>query len=249
MQCTISIAILAPYELVREGLRRVLANGAFNVVAAAGGWNALEADLARSPADILVVDGDAAFNASELTEIRKRFPEMRIAMFVDGADMEYAMQALESGVDGVLEKEVSCEQVAAALNMVALGQRVVPSRLVESLANLHFGYASSDWEANRATAKLSDREIEILKCLAVGEANKVISRRLNITEATVKVHIKAILRKLHVMNRTQAAIWAVVRGLNGSALPRPEPSRSTPAHMEPIRIAANGADIAATEAI
>jgi two-component system nitrate/nitrite response regulator NarL len=68
---------------------------------------------------------------------------------------------------------------------------------------------------------LSDREIEILKCLVAGEANKVISRRLLITEATVKVHIKAILRKLHAINRTQAAIWAVVRGLNRIAVVPP----------------------------
>jgi two-component system nitrate/nitrite response regulator NarL len=59
-----------------------------------------------------------------------------------------------------------------------------------------------------------------------GDANKVISRRLNITEATVKVHIKAILRKLRVANRTQAAIWAVMRGLNQG--------RTTAAHLHTV---------------
>lgn len=59
---------------------------------------------------------------------------------------------------------------------------------------------------------LSAREIEILSCLAHGHANKRIARELNITEATVKVHVKAILRKLHLTNRTQAAIWAVQNG-------------------------------------
>lgn len=215
----ISVAILAPYELVREGLRSILVNGAFNVVASASGAAELEIQAARSAPDIILIDDTAMLDHGELIDIRRLFPNSKIALFVDGADMEYAMQSLEFGVDGVLEKDISCEQVAAALKMIALGQRVVPSRLVESLANLHFGYASGDWESNSASAKLSDREIEILKCLAAGEANKVISRRLNITEATVKVHIKAILRKLHVVNRTQAAIWAVVRGLNGDAGP------------------------------
>jgi two-component system nitrate/nitrite response regulator NarL len=61
--------------------------------------------------------------------------------------------------------------------------------------------------------ELTDREIEILGRLVHGDANKIISRRLQITEATVKVHVKAVLRKLKVMNRTQAAIWAVNHGL------------------------------------
>src|SRR3546814_3750398 len=74
--------------------------------------------------------------------------------------------------------------------------------------------APGDWESGRIELNLSDREIEILRCLISGDANKIIARRLEITEATVKVHIKAILRKLRVMNRTQAAIWAVTRGLN-----------------------------------
>lgn len=60
-----------------------------------------------------------------------------------------------------------------------------------------------------------------LQCLVEGDANKVISRRLHIANATVKVHIKAILRKLRVKNRTQAAIWANSRGVN--VAPQPEP--------------------------
>ena len=64
---------------------------------------------------------------------------------------------------------------------------------------------------------LSDRETEILRQLVLGEANKVISRHLSISEATVKVHIKAILRKLRVLNRTQAAIWAINHGIAAAA--------------------------------
>lgn len=215
MRDMIGIAIVAPYELVREGLCCILAKDAFNVLASAADSAELGTLVAGSVPDIILIDDSGMPDYGELIAARRLFPDAKIALFADGSDMDYAMQALESGVDGVLEKHMSCEQVVAALQMIALGQRVVPSRLVESLSNLHFGHAPSDWDASNASAKLSDREVEILKCLAAGEANKVISRRLNITEATVKVHIKAILRKLHVVNRTQAAIWAVVRGLNG----------------------------------
>ena len=73
-----------------------------------------------------------------------------------------------------------------------------------------------------ADVNLSEREIEILRCLILGYANKVISRRLDISEATVKVHVKAILRKLRVSNRTQAAIWAVKRGLEAHLAAQPK---------------------------
>ena len=66
----------------------------------------------------------------------------------------------------------------------------------------------SEPEHQRTLRKFSNREAEILECLTRGEANKLIARKFDITEATVKVHIKAILRKIQVKNRTQAAIWA-----------------------------------------
>ena len=67
---------------------------------------------------------------------------------------------------------------------------------------------------------LSEREREIMGCLVHGKSNKVIARQLGITEATVKVHLKAVLRKLNVSNRTQAAIWAVRNGLREGDRPQ-----------------------------
>ena len=75
---------------------------------------------------------------------------------------------------------------------------------------------------------LSPREKSILRCLVNGDSNKCIARKIDITEATVKVHVKAILRKIRVQNRTQAAIW----GMNNRALTRPA-SDSTPAPLIP----------------
>lgn len=72
-----------------------------------------------------------------------------------------------------------------------------------------------DRSTQLADVNLSDRELQVLQMLILGSANKVIGRELGICEATVKVHVKAALRKLHVSNRTQAAIWAVQHGLIG----------------------------------
>ena len=91
-----------------------------------------------------------------------------------------------------------------------------PSKLVELLAG-------TDWRNEKrgpALAQfehLSDREFEIVHWLARGAPNKVIAGKMSITEATVKVHIKAILKKVGVHNRTQAAIWAIQRGVLATA--------------------------------
>jgi two-component system nitrate/nitrite response regulator NarL len=145
--------------------------------------------------------------------VRQLLPESRMVMIIEQVDVDPILHCLNAGVFGILLEATSCQQLAGVLRLIMLGQRIIPTEVVEKLGEPSLERHSVDWNAMSASVNLSAREIEILKCLVAGEANKVISRRLNITEATVKVHIKAILRKLHVLNRTQAAIWAVVRGL------------------------------------
>src|SRR3546814_7300148 len=89
----------------------------------------------------------------------------------------------------------------------------MPSQLARTFANGDAGFKRNNWRESIADVKLSEREVEILRCLILGYANKVISRRLDISEANVKVHEKAILRKTRVSNRNPAAIWAEKRGL------------------------------------
>jgi two-component system nitrate/nitrite response regulator NarL len=212
----IRVAIIGPNEIVREGLRCILSEKDFEVRAGASSVEDLVPLVSSDePPHILVLNGfpeDTMLNASR--DARDAYPLTRVVVILERFDSETVIRCVGAGIDGVLVRDISCEQLAGALKLIALGQRMVPSEIVGSLTDLHWRRTSGDWEATRASVNLSDREIEILKCLVAGEANKVISRRLNITEATVKVHIKAILRKLHVVNRTQAAIWAVVRGLN-----------------------------------
>ena len=120
------------------------------------------------------------------------------------------------GVDGYLLEEISPEALVESLNLVILGEKVFPSQLVDLLTE-------ADWAKSRSRASgeydanLSEREFEIVNWLARGAPNKVIAGKMSITEATVKVHIKAILKKVGVHNRTQAAIWAVQRGLLAGA--------------------------------
>lgn len=170
---------------------------------------------------IIVVDvSEIKDGIAVCTAIRERAPAVRTVIMADECSMDNVSCAFASGaVDSYLVKEISCKPLAGALRLTALGERVLPSKIAEALAMAPAIRVAPTWQNGSSGCNLSAREIEILRCLIEGEPNKVISRRLAIADATVKVHIKAILRKLRVRNRTQAAIWAVNRGL--CEAPRP----------------------------
>ena len=216
MQKEVNISILARNEILREGLRRILADESFKIQSSVPDQKALMAETreGNSPHLIIVDSTTAAEGASICRQLRQTYPSSRLVLMADDYSVENVARAFAAGVDGYLVKAISCEPLVGALRLIALGEKVLPSQFVDSLVDPLWRTAPQTWETDSSRLNLSDREIEILRCLISGSANKQISRQLNITEATVKVHIKAILRKLRVMNRTQAAIWAVTRGLN-----------------------------------
>ena len=98
-----------------------------------------------------------------------------------------------------------------------LGEKVFPSVLTNFLGALQSQQSASPVDRVRVgDVALSQRELDIIRSLADGHTNKSIAKALSITEATVKVHIKTVLRKLGATNRTQVAIWAVQHGLNNA---------------------------------
>jgi two-component system nitrate/nitrite response regulator NarL len=132
----------------------------------------------------------------------------------DQFDLDEVVEAFKFGVDGYIVKEISCEALMKSLRLVAMGEKVMPSQLAQHLSGMEERSQAPQLARNPDVSRiLSDREITTLRYLLVGHANKVIARRLEISEATVKVYVKAILRKLRVSNRTQAAIWAFNNGV------------------------------------
>jgi len=214
----IRVNIVSKNEIVREGLRRILADQGFCVDCAVFCIDDL--DVENSAAVVIIDIDDIDEGLRVCADVRERWPEPRIAIMADGYSFEDVSRAFATGsVDGYLVKELSCDRLAGALRLTALGEKVLPSQIAASLARAPA--ISRCWDGATNGSNLTTREVDILRCLVEGEANKVISRRLSIADATVKVHIKAILRKLRVRNRTQAAIWAVGRGLAGEAPPQP----------------------------
>jgi two-component system nitrate/nitrite response regulator NarL len=214
------ILLLEPNRLWREGLSRVLEDAGYTVAAAAG---SLSEELAATAADqaapdVVVVDAAAIDDdaAEEFATARERFPDTRIVVFTDPDNPGDALSCFMAGADGCLMKNISSKAMAGCLDLVAVGERVFPASLIGALLkDPGMGGSPSPIPevyrnlADPATAQLSRRERQILASLAVGRSNKQIAEENNLTEATIKVHLRNILRKIHATNRTQAAVWAI----------------------------------------
>lgn len=214
-----SVLIVGRNEILREGLRRILVETGFDARAISpdGLMAAMEDGVAFAPQLIILDSGLEAADLEACRALRDHLPSARLVLLGEECDLESAASAFAVGADGYLGKAISCEPLIGALKLILMGEKVLPSQAVEALMRLRTHSLCGDVDSWRTSVNLSDREVQILSCLIEGEANKIISRRLDITEATVKVHVKAILRKLRVQNRTQAAVWAVNRGLVQSA--------------------------------
>jgi two-component system nitrate/nitrite response regulator NarL len=218
------ISIIGDNEIAREGLQRILSSSSFTAEC----WATDELDdrlphLPDHKGHIVIIDAaedEAALRVCQA--IRAALPEVRVVLMCEDCDGATLKQAFVNGVDGFLVKQISCEPLIGILRLVALGEKVIPSQYIGRLVAQDRPGPLPVRSDPGLASNLSEREVGILDCLIDGDANKVISRRLGIAEATVKVHVKAILRKLQVLNRTQAAIWAINSGfprLTGEAEP------------------------------
>ena len=218
MQQRVQISLLGKNEIAREGLRQILSTGHFHIKESVADAGALLASLIAQPADgyahVVIVDNSFEDGGLETCRaIAAAKSHSRLVLLADHYIFENVALAFQIGVDGVIIKEISCDPLIESIRLVATGEKVFPSQLVGNLTNCALAAYDSDWKASAAAMGLSAREVEILESIMVGMANKVIARQFGICEATVKVHVKAILRKLGVDNRTQAATWAVKHGV------------------------------------
>lgn len=210
--------------MLREGLKHILSSTRFNVLPdGVDNSTSPEGSISECNPTLYIIDinlhRDAT--ASVVGDIKTRNPEARVAVLADGFDPDSMMLALNAGANGYCLSTIGCEVLVKYLDLIMLGELVFPSALflstLTSQGRLEVTEkrASSEGLQNLQVAPgspvrtLSSREAEILQCLMQGAPNKIIARRLEVAEATVKVHIKAILRKIRVTNRTQAAMWAV----------------------------------------
>ncbi|WP_217430861.1 response regulator transcription factor [Sphingomonas bacterium] len=156
-----------------------------------------------------------------ITQVLQHLPGLRPVVLVNTFDFATMRTCFQAGACGYIVKKIASTSLIASLHLIAMGEKVMPSDLAGELPEAPAtGDGGSGINHPIESAGLSLRESEILACLVSGKPNKIISRQLSISEATVKVHVKAILRKTGVQNRTQAAIWAMAgkssQSTNGS---------------------------------
>jgi two-component system nitrate/nitrite response regulator NarL len=210
----VNTLLIGRNRLFLEGLKSLLRGSAFDARTELSCVGDLEdLDDALSP-DLILVElrGEVAELVQDLRQLKECRPGTPVAVLTDESDPRTLAACLNAGADAFLLKDISLEALIHSLKLAMLGQKVMPTELAMALINGAAGVQPVDGKGIEGFG-LSDRELEILRCLVIGDANKVIANRLEITEATVKVHMKSLLRKIKAGNRTQAAIWALNHGL------------------------------------
>jgi two-component system nitrate/nitrite response regulator NarL len=212
------VLLIDDHALVRKGIEELLQSRGVQVVASVSSG---EEGLRRAKelaCDIIMLDvkmpGMTGIDTlKQLRASGNSTPVVMLTMSREDADLGAALRA---GAQGYLLKDIEPEELVPALHAVLEGDKVVARELVGSLARLVGSDTRSQGEAPRAPARfaeLTPRELEILEYVADGYSNKMIARALDITDGTVKLHVKAILRKLGMRSRVEAAVAAVEHGL------------------------------------
>jgi len=217
----IPTALLCDSALLRTGLQQMLRDTPFAIAEAASVTGPKRLQYCSPGTALLIIE--ASQNTGRVLEVvqqvRERTPDTRVVALADQFDLGFVQMAHEAGVNGFCLTAARPEVLIKSLELVTLGESIFPFEVLRSLMDSAPQNQSQPLQDNTAEPKLSDlkecklsvRESEILGCLTKGEPNKVIARKLDITEATIKVHVKAILRKIGASNRTQAAMWASQR--------------------------------------
>ena len=213
---TIRVLVVDDHEVVRRGLSGFLdGEPDLTIVGEAeGGEEALDLlarlDSQERRPDVVVMDLQMVpFDGIESTrQIRARYDDVEVVVLTSFAEAERVQAALQAGASGYLLKDANANEVAAAVRAAHRGDLQldpgVARRLITALGTAR---------AEDPTAELTPRELEVLRLVGAGKANKEIAAELVISERTARTHVSNILGKLGLSSRTQAALWAVREGL------------------------------------
>jgi two-component system nitrate/nitrite response regulator NarL len=209
-----SVFLIDASRLFREGMRRIFADSSLTVIhESCSVEDALPFIESLQPSVVLVDLPDSGeVVTGRISQIRAVAPRSRIVVLTETIRVDRLADALSVGIDGYLLKNMSADALHQSLRLVLLGEKVFPTDLAHLLTNGRITLRSDTGQIGHLNG-LSDREMQILGCLLKGAQNKQIAHELKITDGTVKMHLKAILKKIHVQNRTQAAIWALNHGI------------------------------------
>ncbi|MBX7071812.1 MAG: response regulator transcription factor [Pirellulales bacterium] len=208
---SIRLLIADDHEVVRSGLASILADAEIEIVGqAANGAEALQLAKETKP-DIILLDirMPEVDGLDALEKIRDELPETRVIILSTYDNPTYIARAVTQGASDYLLKGSSRDELVAAIRATAAGDTSRRSAVLRRVASvLRTTGLPVDEEVT-----LTMRENQVLRHVALGLSNKEIGKSLSISIETVKEHVQNILRKINVVDRTQAAVWAVRKGL------------------------------------
>jgi len=200
----IRILSVDDHPLLREGIAAVLATEKDMVLVAeaCNGREAVELFRAHRP-DVTLMDLQMpVMNGTDaILAIRKDYPEARIIVLTTYRGDVQAVRALKAGASGYLLKNMVWDELVETIRSVHGGKKRIPPEIAVEMAEHH------------ADDALTEREIEVLREVAAGNANKAVALRLSVSEETVKTHMRSILSKLGANDRTHAVTIALKRGI------------------------------------
>jgi len=208
----IRVLIVDDHKVVRQGLRFLLEqeDGIEVIGECAEGTSAIQAVRALDPTVVLLdlfMPGPNGIDV--LTQIKQDRPATEVLMLTSSADEEHLLAAVRAGALAYLSKTAGVDQVVESVRAAARGESVLEPRLAARLVREIRETATR----RRPLDQLTPREVEVITVLARGRSNREIARALSIGEETVKAHVSSILAKLHLADRTQAAIFGLQQRL------------------------------------
>ena len=215
------ILVADDHSLFRDGLTSLLKASGFEVAGEAGDGEQAVRETLRLKPDIVLMDlhMPVMSGLEALRQIRAAAPGTKVVMLTISDQSEDLVSAIEGGAYGYLLKSLDSQSFISALRGLEKGEAPISGAMTGHLLAHIAQQARNSGPLNESRPALSEREIEILKLIAQGLKNKAIAEELQISENTVKYHLKHILQKLNLKNRAEAAAYSVQSGL---ARPRTE---------------------------
>ena len=210
----IKVLLVDDHKIVREGVRAFLHTLAeIQVIAEADSGAAAVTAVEEHQPDVVLMDLEMPGDVDGIAatrQIRKLRPQTQVIVVTSHHQDEYIFPAVRAGAISYLLKDVEPDELAAAIRKAAQGEAMLDSRVASRIVQELQGLRKED--VNPFT-ELSEREFDVLRLIAAGKSNAEIAETLVIGESTVKTHIGNILKKLHLDDRTQAAVYAWQEGI------------------------------------
>lgn len=208
---SIKVIVADDQEVIRQGIASMLGDEEIEIVAeAANGLEAIEKSLKHRPhvllMDVMMPELDGL---DALEKLRDQSPQTRVVMMSAYDNPTYLARSVALGADGFILKDVAAEEFVAAIQRAARGEIAPEEGRLSKIRDL----LGKRLDPVADDVPLTKREYQVLRHLAYGLSNREIGRSLSISIETVKEHVQNILRKLDAADRTEAAVWAVRRGL------------------------------------